>query len=171
LYEVALGSADGYLPLCADPEHPDDSTKRSLFLDGPVVSMVPIRALDTLIGSGIVSLPRGLQAVKIDVEGAELEVLKGMRQTLQLCRPKMIVVETIEQHLHRAGATTVHVFDFLRNLGYASLDRPPADEPLEFNAVLVPTESSTEITERVTRARNPRMTSEQHDSNGSTVAY
>jgi FkbM family methyltransferase len=142
VYEVALGSADGYRTLRADPEHPDDSTKRSLFLDGPAVSTVSIHALDDLIASKIVSLPWGIQAVKIDVEGAELDVLKGMRTTLHVYRPRMIVVETIERHLNKAGATTTEVLDLLRDLGYASLVGAAAEEPLEFNAVLVPSSSS-----------------------------
>jgi FkbM family methyltransferase len=138
VFEVALGATEGYRTLRADPEHPDDSTKRSLFLDGPAVSTVSIHALDDLIASKIVSLPRGIQAVKIDVEGAELEVLKGMRTALRVYRPRMVVVETIERHLNNAGATTTEVLDLLRGLGYASLVGA-AEEPLEFNAVLVPT--------------------------------
>ena len=82
--------------------HPDDTTKRSLFNDeGPLVAQVPIRVLDELVGSGDVELPHGIDAVKIDVEGAELRVLTGMRRTLERHRPRVMVIETIERVARR----------------------------------------------------------------------
>ncbi len=137
LYELALSDEVGSLALRADPAHPNDTTKRSLFMDdGPVVAQVPIRVLDELVGSGDVELPHGIDAVKIDVEGAELRVLTGMRRTLEEHRPRVMVIETIERHLNRAGSSVPDVDRFLRNLGYGRMNDAHG---LELNAVFIPT--------------------------------
>ena len=59
-------------------------------------------------------------AIKIDVEGAEEEVLRGALDTLRRCRP-VISVEIEERH--RAGSTRA-IPDLLRPLGYAGLNHP-----------------------------------------------
>jgi len=58
-----------------------------------------------------------IHGVKIDVQGMELSVLRGMRQTLQLHRP-MLVVE-----LH-AGVERETVFKILTDCGYSSHGEP-----------------------------------------------
>ena len=137
LYELALSNEVGSLTLRADPAHPDDTTKRSLFLDdGPVVAVVPIRALDDLVGLGDVELPHGIDAVKIDVEGAEVRVLSGMRRTLERHRPRLMVIETIERHLNRAGSSVADVDGFMHDLGYARMNE--VARGLELNAVFAP---------------------------------
>ena len=137
LYEMALSDEVGSLALRADPAHPDDTTKRSLFIDdGPVVAEVPIRALDELVGSGDVELPHGVDAVKIDVEGAEVRVLRGMRRTLERHRPRMMVIETIEGHLNRSGSSVADVDRFMRDLGYGR--KTEVARGLELNAVFAP---------------------------------
>ncbi|HEX6130334.1 MAG TPA: FkbM family methyltransferase [Actinomycetota bacterium] len=134
LHEMALGDEAGSLELRADPAAPEDTTKRSLFVDGPAVADVPVRAFDELVRSGEVELPDGIDAVKIDVEGAELRVLAGMREALDRHRPRMIVVETIESHLHRAGSSVSEVDALMADVGYARVH----DRRLELNAVFAP---------------------------------
>ena len=137
LYEMALSDEVGSLALRADPAHPDDTTKRSLFIDdGPVVAEVPIRPLDELVDSGIVELPHGIEAVKIDVEGAEVRVLRGMHRTLERHRPRMMVIETIERHLNRAGSSVADVDRFMRDLGYGRMNG--FSRGLKLNAVFAP---------------------------------
>jgi FkbM family methyltransferase len=139
VHELALGSGDESRDLRADPEHPEDSTKRSLFMgNGPTVAEVVVRSFDGLIASGAVDLSAGLHAVKIDVEGGEMHVLAGMRRTLERDRPRMIVVETIETHLRRAGSTVAALHAFMRDLGYIAMNDARAARPLELNAVFVP---------------------------------
>jgi FkbM family methyltransferase len=55
-----------------------------------------------------------VSAIKIDVEGAELEVLRGAWETLQNCRPCLSI--EIEER-HRRGSTTA-VPALLRELGF-----------------------------------------------------
>ena len=139
VHELALGSEDGSASLRADPEYPADSTKRSLFMSGgPTVGDVPVRSLDGLVASGVVDVSGGLQAVKIDVEGAEMHVLRGMRRTLERTRPRIVVIETIESHLRRAGSSVAAVHAFMRDLGYAALDDARIGRRLELNAVFAP---------------------------------
>lgn len=139
IYEVALGSDEGTGVLRADPEHPQDSTKRSLFIsNGPTVAEIPVRSFDGLVASGAIDLSKGLHAIKIDVEGGEMHVLTGMRRSMEHHRPRMIVVETIETHLRRANSTVSEVRTFMEDLGYATIDDPNSAGPLELNAVFVP---------------------------------
>ena len=139
IHELALGSGDGSRDLRADPEHPEDSTKRSLFMgNGPTVAEVVVRSFDGLVASGAVDLSTGLHAVKIDVEGGEMHVLVGMRRTLERDRPRMLVVETIESHLRRADSTVAAIHAFMRDLGYVAMHDARMARPLELNAVFVP---------------------------------
>ena len=136
LYEMALGDETGSQELRADPALPEDSTKRSLYVDGPVVAEVPVRAFDELVRSGEVDLARGIDAVKIDVEGAEVRVLAGMRETLERHRPRMVIIETIEGHLNRAGSSVSEVDAFMRDVGYGRTNDDT--HRFELNAVFAP---------------------------------
>ena len=56
--------------------------------------------------------------IKIDVEGAELAVLKGFAEELADRPPEFIFVECIDAHLRRFGATAEELLQFLRKYGY-----------------------------------------------------
>ena len=58
-----------------------------------------------------------IDLVKIDVEGAEMNVLKGMNGLLQNFKPD-IIIEVDEEHLKRFGNTATDLFSFLENIGY-----------------------------------------------------
>jgi FkbM family methyltransferase len=137
VHEIALGSRSGLRVLRADPDHPLDSSKHSLFLMGPAVWEVVVRGFDDLVASSEVDLGRGLHAVKIDVEGAEADVLLGMEGTLESCRPRLLVVETIEGHLRRAGSTVDDLHRFLARLGYHPFHSEPPEAPLLQNTAFV----------------------------------
>jgi FkbM family methyltransferase len=139
IYELALGNEDGSGVLHADPKHPGDPTKRSLFMpDGIAFAQVPVRSFDGLVDAGDIDLSNGMHAIKIDVEGAEVHVLSGMRRSLERHRPRIIVVETIEGHLRRAGSSIPHLRSSMRDLGYAEMTDGEFAGPLELNAVFVP---------------------------------
>jgi FkbM family methyltransferase len=66
--------------------------------------------------------------VKIDVEGAELGVLQGMRATLARYMPD-IVLEVTDTYLRALGASAAQLIDFLHALGYR-IWLIPEDGPL-----------------------------------------
>jgi FkbM family methyltransferase len=130
IFQIALGSARDHRALHAHPQHPHDWTKRSLFLDGPVVGVVRIRALDDLVRTGEISFRRGLAAVKIDVEGAEADVIRGASNTLRDLRPRIMIVETIPNHQDRARSSVDEIGALLADVGYAS--SPPGSLSTRF---------------------------------------
>lgn len=59
----------------------------------------------------------GIALIKIDVEGFELCVLRGLIEALEIKRP-LLIIEIAKKHLARAGATPNDVFTLLHSKGY-----------------------------------------------------
>jgi FkbM family methyltransferase len=81
---------------------------------------VPCIALDAFIGSG--DFP--VDIVKIDVEGHELEVLRGAKFLLRTQRP-VVVCEVNNGLLKRMGTSAAEMRLFLSRLGYRECGLPP----------------------------------------------
>lgn len=73
-------------------------------------------ALDVALRRGAIDLPR-LDMLKMDIEGAEVSALAGMRQTIDRLRPR-IVMEINRPALAAFGATIDDVWNFFDGLGY-----------------------------------------------------
>jgi len=111
---AALGDAAGTLTLRANPKwHPEDAATRSRFGAGPPVCEAQVVRFDDW-APGLTRM----DVVKIDVEGGELDVLKGMSASLGRLEPRVVAVEIYEPHLAAAGATEVEIVDLLSDLGY-----------------------------------------------------
>ncbi|MDY6895578.1 MAG: FkbM family methyltransferase [Thermotogota bacterium] len=59
-----------------------------------------------------------IDGIKIDTEGAELDVLEGFRSHLEKKPPNFILLECIENHLNRFGNDTNSVILFLQQFNY-----------------------------------------------------
>jgi len=88
------------------------SSIRDLGAETSVISTVPTITLDALLPQ----LPP-VRLVKIDVEGAELRVLRGMRQLIDRDRP-FLIVEVDDGFLRQLGADASRLCAFLTQAGY-----------------------------------------------------
>jgi FkbM family methyltransferase len=79
-------------------------------------SDVPIQRLGDLLAKA--RLGDADLVVKIDVEGAELEVLAGANEYFTTHPPTVILVECVDHHLRRFGASSVDLLTTLHRLGY-----------------------------------------------------
>lgn len=68
---------------------------------------------DVLAGEGI----ERVDAAKIDVEGAEEAVLRGMSETIRRDRP-LLIVEVYDRALRAQGSSAEKLLGFLRSCGY-----------------------------------------------------
>jgi FkbM family methyltransferase len=96
---------------------------RSLHLEAdsrPVAEDVEVIPLDDL-------LPDVRPAViKVDVEGADLRALVGMRQIIERAHPRLIVVEAEDEQLRHFGDSVHELTSYLQQLGYSAV---AIDEP------------------------------------------
>ncbi len=71
----------------------------------------------------------GSVAIKIDCEGAELQVLKGMDQLLTNCKSAPLVIELDRNHQTRFRSTPDEVHSFLLAKGFKLMNFDPDDLP------------------------------------------
>lgn len=109
----ALGHADGTASFRVFPRSSHGQLASSPFAkpDDPVVSTmtVPVRSLDRLIAEGAVPPP---DVFKIDVEGAEGDVMRGAGETIRSARPVLLI------ELHGTNAEVAALLD---GFGYQSV--------------------------------------------------
>jgi FkbM family methyltransferase len=116
LFQLALSDTDGQTTLVCPADFSGTAAVRDTRASaaGPVQAVsVPCRRLDTLLAE--VAVER-IGLIKIDVEGHELAVLRGARQTLVGQRPALLY-----EHNHRLmptlDYTAAEVAAFLRSCG------------------------------------------------------
>jgi len=126
--EAALGAEPGTAELRTDPAYDAaDAGVRSLHGRGTRVQAVPVTTFDAWAADARL---RRLDLVKLDVEGAELEALRGMAGSLSRLRPRALVVEVKQRVLERAGVDGDEVREYLDRLGYEATGQvlPVANE-------------------------------------------
>ena len=102
LYENAVGSTDSTVRF--DTAHGSATGFVSENGDVEVKQVHP----DRMVDEGELPLP---DFIKIDVEGGECEVLKGLKKTISVARPRMIIA-THNDECH------IFVTDFLKSFNY-----------------------------------------------------
>jgi len=116
---VACSDREGTLDLYVAPKANTGETSLSrtnASQDGAIshIYKVRTRPLDDIIReAGVMRV----DAIKIDVEGAEYVVLKGAQQTLDRFHP-MLLVEVVERQLRAMGSSWKELKEFLQAHGY-----------------------------------------------------
>jgi FkbM family methyltransferase len=116
---VACSDAEGTLDLYVAPDFNVGETslsKANASQDGAITHTYKVRSrpLDDIVrDSGV----NRVNAIKIDVEGAEYVVLKGAQQTLDRFHP-MLLIELVESQLRGMGTSSAQVRELLKAHGY-----------------------------------------------------
>jgi FkbM family methyltransferase len=118
---VACSNAEGTLEFFAAAEA--NTGESSLSREnasgaGQIAGSYRVRAktLDAIVKDAALSR---VDVIKIDVEGAEMLVLQGARETLARYHPALIV-EVIEVQLRAMGTSSAALREYLRAAGYSS---------------------------------------------------
>jgi FkbM family methyltransferase len=111
----ALSSREGKIDFNVSPVFGWSTAVRNSHLTGLRRISVPSFPLDTLVEKG--NVPGKIRLAKIDVEGFELEVLRGMHRVLRKARP-ILIMEVNRPMLDFQGTTPLEVFEFLKSFGY-----------------------------------------------------
>ena len=114
ILQVAVGEAAGRAQLAT---HSEDSGHNSLYLTGDEdeVVQVEVAPLDDLVPVGT-----PVDVVKIDVEGAELAVLRGMRRVAEENPAMVVFAELAGEHLVRAGTSVEGLLAAASELGWST---------------------------------------------------
>jgi FkbM family methyltransferase len=86
---------------------------------------------------------RGPATIKIDVEGFECHVLRGLRNTLQRLKPA-VITEALTSNLRRAGSSLGELFGIMREHGYDAYDLDIQPYGLRYRLSLTPCEERDE---------------------------
>jgi FkbM family methyltransferase len=119
---AALGEAEGTIELRGDPRYGTfDAGVRSQFGDGEVIATAPLLTFDGwAAGAGL----DRLDLVKIDIEGAEILALRGMRETLRRLRPRVLAIEVKDVVMARGPGDEAALHTLLAGCGYVSHGQP-----------------------------------------------
>lgn len=143
MFQTAVGRTDGTLEFWHNDEHSADhrvvtAQFNSSELDRSKVTTVPVTSIDNFVAS------RGLSAVsfiKIDVQGYELAVCDGMRQTLEKFPQARIALEYAPGGMRELGFDPTALLQFFRSAGYqlhiltrAEIQLAPDDRDVEVAA-------------------------------------
>jgi FkbM family methyltransferase len=123
---LALWSEPSEHVLQLEPSSAQSFVRADREAKGGAALRVPATTLDDYLAEA--GLP-SIHVVKIDVEGAELQVLRGARRVMERDRP-LLVMELLDWGLARYGDDIGQVFRLLGALGYAARDlddRPVGD--------------------------------------------
>lgn len=120
LHKCALGSIDGHTKLNKEL---DNSGNPFVDLENGTED-VQVKKLDNF---GF----KRVDFIKIDVEGYELEVLKGAEHTLKVCKP-IIVLETKDKHYERYGTNFREIKRWLEARSYV-IDNVINSEAIFYN--------------------------------------
>jgi FkbM family methyltransferase len=120
--QSALGETEGEIELRGDPRYDTrDAGVRSQFGEGDVVARAPVTTFDAWAGR--TGLDR-LDVVKLDIEGAEILALRGMRESLRRLEPRLLAIEVKDVVMERGPGDEASLHALLRECGYVAAGSP-----------------------------------------------
>jgi len=136
LHPYGASDQPGTLELTVFDGHSGVGTFAAIGADDPAAThrmlLELVRADDVLARD-----PRPIKLIKLDVEGFETKALNGLLETLKRHR-SMVVVETVEAHLRRAGSSSDELFGLMHGLGYRAYALSSKREGMRHGLALTP---------------------------------
>ena len=113
---AALGDREGRVTLYCNPANRADNRLHAS-LEGPGVEAVdvPLTTLDTFRAEKGISR---IDAIKMDIQGAEVAALRGMREVMRQTPPRWLFLEFEPELLRGAGASPEQLWALLDEYGY-----------------------------------------------------
>ncbi|HEX4169366.1 MAG TPA: FkbM family methyltransferase [Bryobacteraceae bacterium] len=130
-FQFALGARNTRATLTRSLVHAGDN--RIAAADSRKITRaidIKVAPLDEVIGD------KSVDFIKMDVQGWELEVLRGMRRTLERNRNLQIAFEFWPQGLRNAGCQPADLLDHLRSTGFRLFQHVNGEEKLLLNSDL-----------------------------------
>lgn len=117
--QLALGSSMGMISM-APRDSLNSGTQRIVEIDSPgkEPNLIPITTLDDFVEANQIER---LDSLKIDVEGYEIEVLKGGIRTIRHFHPT-ILIEIVDRFLQERGGSARKLLQMLEDEGYQLVD-------------------------------------------------
>jgi len=112
---IAISAKEGAVPFFLSPVFGWSTGVKNTHLTGLRKIIVPTVPLDLMVERG--DIPDKIRLIKIDVEGFEMEALRGMRKTLETVQP-ILIVEINSGMLAYQESSSVELFLFITSLGY-----------------------------------------------------
>lgn len=123
LFNVGLGDEEKKMPIYTSSENMGHEVwNEGLFRLFPNKNVNVLLEEITVVPFDKVAKENNIQnidIIKIDVEGAELFVLKGLAQVLKLFKPKLLI-EISKEAFENAGYTVTDISNYIRNHGYTT---------------------------------------------------
>jgi FkbM family methyltransferase len=118
----ALGSDEGSLEIRFDPRGESRNATLVPGYDVPTRYAVPVRRLDAYIRD-FVAQPERIKVIKIDVEGFEFPVLKGLSGFLSASQLRPLIVAEIKPwDTIKLGHSMAEFADYMQTFGYQAYD-------------------------------------------------
>lgn len=114
--QTAVGDHEGTITLYTNRSNrADNRVHPSLGVETAEAVDVPLTTLDAYCAA------RGIEkidAVKMDIQGAEVAALEGFRKTIDRLKPRWMLIEFSPEHLRGAGSSPEAFWGILGELGY-----------------------------------------------------
>lgn len=115
LIESALAEKKGMVQMVRMDEHNSGMNRVASGNSDSSSAFIKTTSLDEFVETNRIEK---ISLIKIDVEGFEMNVLRGARRTLQQLRPSLFI-EIDDNNLRGQGASSVELLDFLKTFGYS----------------------------------------------------